>query len=171
MKKYRFVICVLGLLIPTFSQAGVDQSFDELLLQEGIVDSNYKYTDIAAVSQVFRHMNNLLSESLPVKLSSEIEATAVLMTPYASIYSYKYLLSFNDDEKQRINIDLNSAESINEFCKSMYVQKVLIANNHKIQLAYYDIDSKLVAQVKLTPSKCNLFSPSNDTKPPIKSFF
>jgi len=155
MKLNNFIFAFFILILsPTVTAQVAATEFDDILLKEGLVDETYKYTNFNLVSNFFRNVNNLMAESLPAKVNSEIEISLVFMTPYSSFFSYRYLIELDEDQKNLFIKNLNSNESIIELCKTMFNQKFLIANYHTIKLNYLDVLSREITEVKLTPNRC-----------------
>lgn len=154
MKK----LLLIFMLLMTNSYAE-DMNFNvygDIALQKmGLIDEDYKYTDIKAVAEFFRDGSNKIAISLPLMLNNEIEVTAVLYTPYQAMFSYTLQDNLDEYQIKAFNGMLYSPESIKNYCNTTYVSKFLKANGFVAIYDYNDLTGKDIGRVTIRPSMCD----------------
>lgn len=128
---------------------------DELLMQIGIIGSDYKYKDIAAAVNFFDEVTAEAEKVAPLRLSENIEATSFTFSPYYSEFVYRYLYDIEPDMAIELEKELSKPAVLNELCGAAYDHsKYLRANSHTVVVTFNKKDSHKLTELILNNHSC-----------------
>lgn len=135
---------------------------DEIFLDEGIVDENYKYMDKKLAAQVFTAVNNEIANSLPINIDINTRITSVFHTPNFAMYNYTYDLQSQisdlliDDVIEYFREDFTSIEFTQDLCDELFGAKFQQVNGYTFILNFSDISGKKIIDISLDEKICPL---------------
>lgn len=156
MKKQ---ILMFGILLSSnnlYAELLKESGEDRKLLTLGIVGVDYRYKNIEKASEYFRLQSNEIAKSLPTQVDSISEITSIMITPYGSFYSYRFLKDLDANQRQELIKNIKTEGNYKELCSSFFDSKFLIANNHIFKVNYMDINYKDLAVFNLDSKKCKV---------------
>lgn len=163
--KASFIRLVQVIFFIGLSTSNVHANFaslDQIFLENGIVDKNYKYIDKKLAAQVFTKVNNDLANSLPIKFDANTEISSVLHTPNFAIYYYKVDLQSLigdlplDGFIEYVREELTSKEAIQVYCKQLFGAKFQQVNGYTFVLNMYDVSGAKITDITLNEKTCPL---------------
>lgn len=152
--RYLSALAIVYLSIIN-ANAGAFQNLDKVLLEEGIVDKDYVYTDTKLAYQAFRTMSNAIAATLPVNLNSYTEATSVIFTPYMGSFYYTLDMDLSGESIETIRESLTEYNYIKNLCDNVYDAKFQKANNFVLNAFFRDTEGKMISKVVLDKNTCS----------------
>ena len=158
--KFTQVIFLISLSVSS-AYANFEE-LDQLFLEEGIVDRNYKYTDKKLAAKAFIDINNEFAMSLPIKINSYSEISAVFHSPSFAIYSYIFDIdNMREDILFRdfieyLRVELMTTETTQDFCNELFGAKFQEVNGYTFLLQLDDVSGEKIIDITLDEKTCPL---------------
>lgn len=156
----RFMQVMFFISLSTSSVHAEFAELDQLFLEEGIVDRNYKYIDKKLAAKAFTEINNELADSLPIMIDANTEVTSVFHSPSIAVYSYTLDLQNQIDDihfnefKKFLHQEFTTAEKTRSFCSELFDAKFQQANGYTFLLYFYDESGRKFVDITLNEKIC-----------------
>lgn len=131
-----------------------DSEFDTFLLENNLIDSNYKVIDQERYKEGLRQLNNIISYYHPSKSEdNKLETTSLVLTDDIAILDYTILGKFTTAQEHAFRARL--IESKYKFCDIAFRSNFMRVNNYTVHVTYKDIDQVTISEIELNAIDCN----------------
>ena len=141
--------------IEKMSAEDISNELDKNLMESGIIDSSYIYTDSKKREVFFERITENLRADLP---SSPDEYGVITkdfeVTPYQITQIFVINSRVSDEEAEQIRNNVQTEEYYKAQCSTMYNARYQRANNTNVKLKMFDLDNKLILESTLNKAKC-----------------
>lgn len=129
------------------------QSFDEILIKLGAVDSDYRYIDLTTANTVFRQITSDIQKSLP-DFGDGVTTTEIEMTPFSNSYTYVSDQVLSPESLNATRANLANEAFIKAYCGNFFVSEYQKVNNTEVRILNYDNSYTLIAEIRLNNDTC-----------------
>lgn len=152
--QHAFLLSCLIINISIYAQQ--PSSYDFELQQEGILDSEFRYTDSPKTFQLYRSSTAMLNKATPMEIGDGVQMISAIQMPSLAAYTYSVPVDSRNLTKEQIN-DVKEQyysqfESI--FCFSVNKNIHYRVNNRREKFIYLDKNGSMFMDVDIQASDC-----------------